>query len=170
MKSTPTHEQFDEAFSKSHELDPSPDSWGLFAYSDAPPNVCGSGLGSFQWFNTKADMICFVRDFMAWWNPAPSSMEPEEIAQRVQAIIADAGDQPDVAELRHQLNDFMRNMWHIESWGQFKEFLASNDEFPKKVRQSFLEDLDESECSTAQGMVPESQLKEFAEYLREYGV
>jgi hypothetical protein len=166
-----TQEQFDEAYRTSHELDPETTSWGLFAYSDAPPNVCGSGLGSFQWFQAKAEMLRFVRDFMAWWNPAPSSMEPEDIAEGVQSVISDAGETPDLAELRERLNDFMGNMWHIEWWGQFNELCESADEFPLKVRHNFLDDQDpDSPTGYGASAVAVEQLGDFKEYLREYGV
>jgi hypothetical protein len=120
MNQPPTQDQWDEAFSKSHELDPSPDCWGLYAYSDAPPPVCGSGLGSFHWFRTQAELVSFVRDYLAWWNPAPSSMEPEEIAVEVLAIVdAESGDVPTMVD---RLSEFMGNMWHIEWCGQFRGF------------------------------------------------
>jgi hypothetical protein len=163
MKSPPTPEQFDEAFAKSHELDPAADCWGMFAYSDAPPNVCGSGLGSFQWFSTESDMVAFIRDYMAWWNPAPSSMTAEEIAKQVQAIVAAGSD--DLARLRDDLNYAMRNMWHIEWWGQFKDLCESADEFPAMVRGAFFEDCEMPEAS----VIPRDEIEAFKEYLREYG-
>jgi hypothetical protein len=164
MNSPPTREQFDKAFSKSHDLDPAPDSWGMFAYSDAPPNICGSGLGSFQWFPAKAEMLHFVRDYMSWWNPAPSSMTPEEIAEQVQSIVEAGSDA--LAKLRDDLNESMRNMWHIEWWGQFKELCESADEFPLKVRASFHEDCELPESSS----IRVDDVAAFKEYLREYGV
>jgi hypothetical protein len=93
MNEPPSQEQWDEAFSNSHDLDPTPECWGMFAYSDAPPPVCGSGLGSFHWFHAEAELISFVRDYLAWWNPAPISMEPEEIAadRGLQSRCSDGG-------------------------------------------------------------------------------
>jgi hypothetical protein len=61
----PTQDEWDNAFSKSHELDPAPDYWGLFAYSDAPPPVCGSGLGSFHWFRTQSVLVLTRKDSLS---------------------------------------------------------------------------------------------------------
>ena len=161
MNERPTQNQVNEAFSKSCELDPTPECWGMLAYSDAPPMVCGSGVGSFQWFPAEAELVSFIRDYMAWWHPAPSSMEPEEIAAQVQSIVdAESADLPKMVD---GLNEIMRNMWHIEWCGQFRDLCESTDEFPAKIRSSFCEDSDLPDA------VLQEVMDEFVEYLRSYG-
>ena len=61
MTTPPTQHQLNEAFSNSHDLAPMPECWGTFPDSDAPPMVCGSGIGSFQWFPTEVALISFIR-------------------------------------------------------------------------------------------------------------
>ncbi len=160
MATPPTQRQLNEAFSQSHELDPTPACWGLSFYSDAPPTVCGSGIGSFHWFPTQADLVAFIRNYMAWWHPAPSSMEPEEIAAEVQAIV-DA-ESPDTEKMVASLNESMRNMWQIEWCGQFRDLCEGSGEFPIKIRDSF---------GGEGGEIPvhEDMRGDFAEYLRGYG-
>ena len=60
----------------------------------------------------------------------------------------------------------MRNMWHIEWWGQFDDLCESVDDFPVKVRTSFFEDCEVTEASA----IPADEMEEFKQYLREYGV
>ena len=64
-------------------------------------------------------MVAFVRDYMSWWNPAPSSMTPEEIAEQVQSIVDRESD----------------------------DLCESVDDFPVKVRTSFFEDCEVTEAS-----------------------
>jgi hypothetical protein len=164
MNEPPTQEQWDEAFSASHELEPTPKCWGIFVYSDAPPPVCGSGLGSFHWFRTENELTSFIREYLAWWTPAPSSMEPEEIAAEVQAIVdADSDTLPTMVD---RLNEFMRNMWHIEWCGRFQDLCVGSGEFPTKIRDSFLEVSDVAETAT----LPRNMIADFKEYLRTYGL
>ncbi len=164
MNEQPTQDQWDSAFSQSHELDPTSDCWGLFAYSDAPPPVCGSGLGSFHWFRTQAELVAFIRDYLAWWNPAPSSMEPEDIAAQVQAIV-DA-ESADLEKMVERLNEFARNLWQIDWCGQLRDLCEGTGEFPMKIRRSFLEDSEVGEAPA----VPQGMIGDFGEYLRTYGV
>ena len=167
MTTPPTQEEWDEAFSRSHELNPTPSSWGLFTYSDAPPNICGSGLGTFQWFRTKTQMLRFVRDYMAWWHPGPSSMSDEEIAERVQSIVKSVDPkEADLGRLRTRLNKFMLCLWHIEWWGQFRDLCDGRSKYAVKVRRSFLDD---EEKLTRGSQISRSQMNDFKEYLREYG-
>ena len=144
-----------------HDLNPIPECWGLFAYSDAPPPVCGSGLGSFHWFPTKTELVAFIRTYLAWWNPAPSSMEPSVIATEVQAIV-DA-ESTDLEKMVASLNEFMRNMWQIDWVGQFRDLCGGNGEFPARIRESFSEDGDPIDA------IPEDMIDNFKEFLRSYG-
>lgn len=167
MTEPPTQGELDDAFAKSHEFSPTPSTWGLFAYSDAPPVVCGSGMGSFQWFRTKPQMLCFVRDYMAWWHPGPSGMEPEDIARRVQSIINSVDlKEADLGRLRNRLNKFMNCLWRIEWWGQFNDLCEGTSKFALSIRRSFLEGIEADQQGTK---VARGQMKEFKEFLREYG-
>ena len=163
MPQPPPQDEFDAAFSYSHDLDPTPQCWGLFAYSDAPPPVCGSGIGSFHWFPTEAELVAFIRNYLAWWHPAPSSMEPEHIAAEVQAIVdAESAHLPTTVD---RLNEFMRNMWHIEWHGKFVELCEGTGDFPIKVRSSFLGDDEVPQAGT----ISREDMEEFKDYLRMYG-
>jgi hypothetical protein len=172
MNQPPTQEQRDEAFLGSQGRDPTPECWGMYVYSDAPPNVCGSGLGSFHWFSTVDDLLSFIREYMAWWHPAPSSMEPEEVAEEVQSIVDRWDPQVSgISELQDQLNAAMKNMWHIQWWGEFSELTDGVGEFPEQIRNDFLED-DEVDAQDV-GPLPAiatDELDEFKDYLRMYGI
>ena len=158
-----TQDEWDETFSRPHELDPTQECWGLFAYWDAPPPVCGSGMGSFHWFRTEGELVAFIRDYTAWWNPAPSSMEPEGIAAEVQAIVdTESGD---LSKMTERPNDFMRNMWCIVWHGQFVELCEGTGEFPVRVSTSFYDDEEEPEA----GVISQEDVDKFTEYLQMYG-
>lgn len=134
----------------------------MFVYSDAPPPVCGSGLGSFHWFSTKAELVSFIRDYLAWWSPAQSAMEPEDIAAEVRAIVESHSDA--LPAMVVCLNTFMRNMWQIEWHGRFRDLCEGADEFPSTVRASFFDDDEPTGTS-----LPQNRLAEFTEYLQAYG-
>lgn len=122
---------------------------GLFAYSDAPAPICGSGIGMFHWFQTKTEILEFVPDYMAWYHPSPSSMSAEQIADTGQSVVAgfDASH-GDLEQLRGDLNQFMQNMWQIDWWGQFGELIDGCGYFPARIRADFLEDREETGVST----------------------
>jgi hypothetical protein len=83
--------------------------------SDASPPVCSSGMGSFHWFHTRAEPIEFIRNCLAWWNPATSSMQPAEIAAQVQVIVEAESD--DRGAMVDRLNELMRKMWQTDWCG-----------------------------------------------------
>lgn len=160
----PDQNQLSQALNEAHEKLPEKDSWGLFAYSDAPPVICGSGIGAFSWFDSRIDMIEFVAENLAWWHPAPSSMEPMEIATGVKAILKETDPTiADLEQLRSDLNEFMQNMWQIEWWGQFQDLCEGAGEFPTKIRGSFCENNDVPEA------ISENRIRDFGEYMRNYG-
>jgi hypothetical protein len=162
MNQQPPQDGWDAAFSQSLDLDPTPECWGIFAYSDAPPPVCGSGMGSFHWFQTEGELISFIRGYLAWWTPAPSSMKPEDIAAEVQAIVdAESGE---LTTMVDRLNEFMRNMWCIGWYGQFVELCEGTGAFPVKVRGSFCDDDEVPEA------ISQEKIEEFKEYLQTYGI
>jgi hypothetical protein len=159
----PSQEVWDHAFTTTNELEPTPACWGIFAYSDAPPPVCTSGMGSFHWFQTRAELIEFICNCMAWWNPAPSTMQPADIAAQVQAIAK--ADSDDLDTMVGRLNESMRNMWQIDWCGQFRELCEDAGEFPVKIRESYWED-DKPACTEP---IPLDKTGDFAEFLRTYG-
>jgi hypothetical protein len=159
----PSQEVWDHAFTASNAFEPTPECWGLFAYSDAPPPVCTSGIGSFHWCQTKSDLIEFIRNCMAWWNPAPSSMQPAEIAAQVQAIVEAESD--DLNKTVDRLNAEMRNMWQIDWCGQFRELCEDAGEFPVKIREAYWED--EKPASTEP--IPPHRVGDFVAFLQTYG-
>ena len=163
MTQPPTQDQLNEALNKAHELDPTPECWGMFSYSDAPPMVCGSGIGCFHWFATKADLISFIRDYMAWWHPAPSSLEPDEIAAEVQAIV-DA-ESADLAKMIDRLNEFARNLWQIDWVGKFQDLCDGDGEFPEKIREFYYQGSDVDSASP----ISSDSVGDFKECLQHYG-
>jgi hypothetical protein len=113
----PSQEVCDHTITASNEFELTPECWGLFAYSDAPPPVCTSGMGSFHWFQSRAELIEFIRTCMAWWNPPPGSMQPAEIAAVVREIVE--AEAVDLEALVARLYESMRNMWRTDWCGHF---------------------------------------------------
>ncbi|MHB0960111.1 MAG: hypothetical protein ACYC0X_19755 [Pirellulaceae bacterium] len=62
-----------------------------------------------------------------------------------------------------RLNEFMRNMWHIEWCRQFVELCEGKGEFPRKVRESFF-DPEEGRP------VRQENTGDFKNYLQMYGL
>jgi hypothetical protein len=93
-------------------------------------------MGSFHWFQAQAELIEFIRNCMAWWNPAPSSMQPAEIAKQVQGIVeAEAGD---LTVMITRLNESMSNNWQIDWCGQFRDLCEGDRRIPGQDSRSVL--------------------------------
>jgi len=152
------------AFRRTTTPRPKPDAWLFYGYSDAPPVICGAGMGAFQWFKSSKEMVKFVEDYFCWVHPAPSSMDAKDIAAEVKRIIRQGREERiGGEELRARLNDFMRNMWQIQWWGTFQELCSGGDDFALELRGAFRED--ESDAA-----INADEVKAFAGWLSAYGV
>lgn len=160
----PADSQLSRAFSAAAKPRRSKRAWGLYVYSDAPPIICGSGKGHFLWFPTRRAMADFVRLYLAWFHPGPSSMEESDIAAEVQRIVQ-SHREDQLEEMRCALNEFMRCLWQIEWWGCFGELCDGEGDFPQEMRRWFydVEDVDSVEY------VPLAKASAFAQSLAEYG-
>jgi hypothetical protein len=92
-------------------------------------------------------------------------MEREEIAEEIQAIIDGFDLDTGVDGLRRGLNAFMKNLWHIPWWGQFKELTHGRGTYAKSIRRDFFQ-----QDTGLPPAVEEDRLAEFKEFLRTYGV
>ena len=93
-------------------------------------------------------------------------MKPAEIAEKLQSFVASVDpEDADLGALKARLNTFMRILWHIEWWGQFKELIEGRKEFAIQLRRSFFEEIEE----TTENTISRNLMGEFKEYLHEYG-
>jgi len=163
----PTEQKMQVAFESACDPQPEPSGWLFYGHSDAPPVMCGAGMGALYWFESSKRMVKFVEDYLAWWHPAPSSMKEEQIAAEVKRIIAEGRKEKiDGETLRTRLNEFMRNMWQIAWWGTFDELCNAKDKFPREVRADFREQESEEESDEA---ITAGEVRQFLEFLSTYG-
>jgi hypothetical protein len=112
----PSQEVWDHAFTASNEFEPTAGMLGTVRVFGCATTDLHQRHGILSLVHTRAELIEFIRNCMAWWNPAPSSMQPAEIAGQVQAIVeAESGD---LNTMVSRLNEAMRNMWQIDWCGQ----------------------------------------------------
>lgn len=169
----PTSTQMKQAIEPALSHKPESESWGLYSYSDLPPCMCGSGMGAFFWFATKAEMLHFMREYHAWMSIDFSAADPAAFVAQVQAAVDSVGPDPDeerLALLQRHLNKLAKHLWQIEWWGRFDDLCRGETPFARKVRERFWECWEEDGGISDSRPIPHRFLPAFREYLREYGI
>ena len=169
-KAKPTKAELESAYSEALTPRSTAEAWVFYVYSDAPPMICGSGMGAFHWFQDREAMFDFVGRVLSWWQPGPSSDDETEIANGVREIISTVSSGSNSAEaLRVALNDHMRHLWQIPWWGTFADLATGPSEFAVEIRSRFLAEL-LSETADGREPLPRTTWLRFAEWLAEYGM
>ena len=176
MKKQPSNEEMQAGFGPVQVVRTREDAWVFFGYSDAPPVICGSGIGAFHWFDGRSELLDFLFEFFAWYHPAPSSMEPEAIAEAVQDVITEfrAGGGRDLEGLRDELNDVMRHMWQIAWIGTLGELYSGDSDYARELRADYRESQDrddgEEERPRDGSAILADGYRDCAEWMSEYGL
>lgn len=149
-------------------LKPKATSWGFFSYGDAPAAI-GGGVGTFAWFNNRTALLNFVEMVLPYSPPGPSNTDPLAVADKVGALLARvrSGDL-DFAKARPKLNVVLRGYSQIEWMGTFKDLINGNDAYARRLIKQFRQSL-ELPVGTVPVAVARSQVKDFREFLAEYG-
>jgi hypothetical protein len=110
------------------------ESWGLFAYGDAPPAISG-GVGGFLWFPSRSRLFDFVGEHLTFIAPGRSDIDPGRVAAETKVIARRMATQsvglPAGIRL---LNRTLRHFSQVEWIGTLEELLGENGRFPRKVR------------------------------------
>ena len=156
-----------EAFTQANSVEPTENSWGFFAYDDAPGGI-GGGSGMFCWFESRDKMCDFIERYPLLFQ---SSYEPEDddkariddIERSVRAAIEEFRRNADKCEkVLEDINRKLRRIEQIKWWGSFSELLSGDHWFAKELRSHVME----GDGSSA---LPEEQREEFVEFLQGYG-
>jgi hypothetical protein len=149
---------------------PQPDDWGLFAYSDAPP-AAGGGAGLFHWFDTKAQLLDFVKRHLTFASPGHSDIDPGRVAFEAERLIDAMGADPTpglMEAARLDLNKTLRTFTQIEWWGSYEALLRGHHPYARVVRAWFRNAADQP-GDAARRPIGEDEAAAFIASLQAYG-
>ncbi len=161
-----------EAGERAYELKSRRPCWGLFSYGDAPGGMAGSGVGIFQWFETKTAMLEYVGHHLTFSSAGPSDVDPGRVADEARTLVETVGPEsnPEVLEAtRLELNKILRDFSQVEWWGSFEDLLQGNHPYAKEVRVWFRDRSDKEE-KAADRPIGESEVADFQAAIEEYGL
>ncbi len=150
-------------------LEPRASSWGMYSYGDAPPSI-GGGMGSFTWFDNRTELLKFVAEVLPYSPPGPRNSDLLTISTKVQEVLSGvkAGNL-NLENARRKLNVILRSFSQIEWMGTFKDLKDGNSTYAKKIVKDYRRSRDLS-VGAAPIAVSRSQIKDFKEFLAEYGI
>lgn len=149
---------------------PGEKSWGFFSYGDAPGAI-GGGVGQFQWYESREEMLEYVRRHLTFLMPGQSSIDPGRVAREVEETMANfSGKDEDLENLRLKLNKSLRTFSIISWWGTFPTLLQSDESFPASVRSWCREEMSNYEEEGTSEPIADEELDDFLTALHEYGM
>jgi hypothetical protein len=142
--------------------------WGFYSYGDAPAAI-GGGVGSFAWFQTRRELLSFVRDVLPYSPPGSSDTDLGNVEKHVQEIVEHAIEEKiDDKKAIEALNATLRTYSQIEWLGTFEDLICGTDPFAEKIRGEFRES--EEESATDCKAISDNEIEELRQFLREYGI
>ena len=149
---------------------PTKKSWGFFSYGDAPAGI-GGGIGQFQWYKSREEMLEYIRRHLTFLMPGQSSIDPGRVAREVEETVAAfSGQEEDLESLRQKLNTILRTFSIIDWWGTLAELLQSDETFPTSVRSWYREVRSEGEEEGTDEPIADNELDEFLTEISEFGL
>jgi hypothetical protein len=120
--------------------------WGFYSYGDVPGAI-GGGFGSFAWFETRYELLSFIRDVLPYSPPGRSDADWEKVEREVHELAQQAiEDKIDLYIAVDRSNDALKTFSQIEWIGAFDDLICGNDPFAEQVRKE-LRELEESDSS-----------------------
>ncbi|MBS1956042.1 MAG: hypothetical protein JST89_17795 [Cyanobacteria bacterium SZAS-4] len=157
MYVVPNPIQLETAFEQSFEKEPKSSSWGFFAYDDSPGAV-GGGAGNFSWFDSKEELLDFLRKFPLLATSAESG--DTERFEKASDLLARATVETLDQSTVNELNAINSGVEQIQWFGQLNDLLSGEGEFAEGLRKFF---------SGSSHQIFKTRIPEFAEFLRNWG-
>jgi hypothetical protein len=145
---------------------PHANSFGFFAYGDAPEAI-GGGIGVFQWFASSKALFDYLADHLTYMNAGQSGTDPFATHVAVKNAVNKFRkvDAP-LKLLIPKLNRLLRTYSQITWIGTLRDLKEGNGKYERGLRKEFRESL-ESEAGTRP--IQRSEVAEFLEFLSQYG-
>ena len=112
--------------------------WGYYSFSDAPPGMCGGGMGGFTWFTSEESLLTFVEGALP--HIASTWLDYDTLA----APFVEFGEQ--LRASWQNLNDVLLDTnillkgWEQILWmGSFDELTSGESAFACELRSWFRE-------------------------------
>lgn len=126
-----------EQFEAAVDRDPRGCTWGMFAWSDAPP-ASGGGSGAFLWFASQVGLVNFICEWSTLcFTTYDNEVQWRNQCERLRSILR--GWNQDSAAPLVALNTELKGQLQIGWIGSFGELKVSQDSFCQRV-QAALQD------------------------------
>jgi hypothetical protein len=145
---------------------PRANSFGFFAYGDAPAAI-GGGLGVFQWFPSRKALLDYLGDHLTYQNLGQSGTDPFATHAAVKNAVNKFRrlDAP-LKLLIPKLNPLLLTYSQIRWIGTLGDLKKGNTKYERGLRNKFRESLG-SKAGTRP--IQQSEIAAFRQFLSEYG-
>lgn len=110
---------------------------GMFAANDAPPSVCGSGIGIFVWFDNYEGLAQYLTTFVLneCILPQVDTAEHDHVTELMQALAKlIRRPSPNIEHFKAQYNTLFKGIDQVYWLGTFTELCTSDASWVKDLR------------------------------------
>lgn len=131
----------DPAITQAIERVPEPETWGYYAYDDAPAMMCGSGIGAYFWFDSRDEMLAFITQHHVelYWRDSGEDRKLADQEAVVTHIAALQAGQISPEDARDGINAALERLARLEWWGQFRDLTDGDGDHARETRAAFYE-------------------------------
>lgn len=146
---TEEYSQHEEAARKATDAassrTPRANSFGFFAYSDAPGAI-GGGIGMFRWFLSQKALLDHLADHLTYESPGQSDTDPFAVHAAVKSAVEKFKKSGASLEtLIPKLNPLLRTYSHITWMGTLRDLKEGSRKYEKQLRHEFRESIESDE-------------------------
>jgi len=132
------YERAQSMLEETYNTEAAPGCWGYYSFSDAPPGMCGGGMGGFTWFKKEASLLAFFEGALP--HIASTWLDYDELA----SPFAEFGEQlradwQSVNDVLFDANILLRGWEQILWMGSFEELTSGESAFACELRAWFRE-------------------------------
>jgi len=132
------YERAQSMLEETYNTEATPGCWGYYSFSDAPPGMCGGGMGGFTWFKKEASLLAFFEGALP--HIASTWLDYDELA----SPFAEFGEQlranwQSVNDVLFDANILLRGWEQILWMGSFEELTSGESAFACELRAWFRE-------------------------------
>lgn len=123
---------------ETYNIEAAPGCWGYYSFSDAPPGMCGGGMGGFTWFRDQESLLTFFEGALphiaSTWLDYDSLEAPfTEFGENLRA------DWNALNDVLLETNTLLKGWEQILWMGSFDELTSGESAFACELRSWFRE-------------------------------
>jgi len=155
-----------DAFDEAENRKPEAKSWGLYTRDDRPGQGGDSPCG-FCWFDSQAEMMHFVREYLVLTVPGLGSTDSALVLASVRGVCDDLNRRKiGPSKARAELNKVLKGLLNVMWWGTFEDLCGDGGSHPRRVRAWFRAG---REVASLHAPLTESEAETLRQRLWEFG-